>query len=198
MSKKENIFVRSLHELKSTRCLALTALLIAINIALDLLGLTIKLPPNLRIGFGFLCNAAVGMLFGPVVGMMSGVCTDVLGYFAGNLTMGAYFPGYTLTAITAGLFWGLWLYPRKLSVWRALGAKACINLFCNIGLNTLWLTLTGGKAMGVLLALRVPKNLIMLPFEVVLLYVGMKLVLRLYYALPGTVEAKRAAEKNTL
>ena len=128
MSKKENIFSRSLKELKSTRCLALTALLIAINIALDLLGLTIKLPPNLRIGFGFLCNAAVGMLFGPVVGMMAGVCTDVLGYFAGNLTMGAYFPGYTLTAIVGGLFWGLWLYPRKLSVWRAVGAKACINL----------------------------------------------------------------------
>ncbi len=197
MSKKENIFVRSLHELKSTRCLALTALLIAINIALDLLGLTIKLPPNLRIGFGFLCNAAVGMLFGPVVGMMAGVCTDVLGYFAGNLTMGAYFPGYTLTAITAGLFWGLWLYPRKLTVWRALGAKACINLFCNIGLNTLWLTMTGGKAMGALLALRVPKNLLMLPIETVLLYFGMKLVLRLYQTLPGK-DGAFAAKNNPL
>lgn len=197
MSKKENIFVRSLHELKSTRCLALTALLIAINIALDLLGLIIKLPPNLRIGFGFLCNAAVGMLFGPVVGMMAGVCTDVLGYFAGNLTMGAYFPGYTLTAITAGLFWGLWLYPRKLTVWRALGAKACINLFCNIGLNTLWLTLTGGKAMGALLALRVPKNLLMLPIETVLLYFGMKMVLRLYQALPGK-DGALAAKNNPL
>lgn len=197
MSKKENIFSSSLKELKSTRCLALTALLIAINIALDLLGLTIKLPPNLRIGFGFLCNAAVGMLFGPAVGMMAGVCTDVLGYFAGNLTMGAYFPGYTLTAIVAGLFWGLWLYPRKISVWRALGAKACINLFCNIGLNTLWLTLTGGKAMSVLFALRVPKNLLMLPIEAALLYFGMKLVLRLYYALPGTIETKRAAKKNS-
>ena len=196
MSKKENIFSSSLKELKSTRCLALTALLIAINIALDLLGLTIKLPPNLRIGFGFLCNAAVGMLFGPVVGMMAGVCTDVLGYFAGNLTMGAYFPGYTLTAIVGGLFWGLWLYPRKISVWRAVGAKACINLFCNIGLNTLWLTITGGKAMSVLLALRVPKNLLMLPIEAALLYFGMKLVLRLYYALPGTIETKCAAEKN--
>lgn len=197
MSKKENIFVRSLHELKSTRCLALTALLIAINIALDLLGLTIKLPPNLRIGFGFLCNAAVGMLFGPVVGMMAGVCTDVLGYFAGNLTMGAYFPGYTLTAITAGLFWGLWLYPRKLTVWRALGAKACINLFCNIGLNTLWLTMTGGKAMGALLTLRVPKNLLMLPIETVLLYFGMKLVLRLYQTLPGK-DGAFAAKNNPL
>ena len=46
MSKKQNIFVRSLHELKSTRCIAVTALLIAINITLDLLGLTIKLPPS--------------------------------------------------------------------------------------------------------------------------------------------------------
>lgn len=198
MSQKENIFSLSLKELKITRCLALTALLISINIALDLLGLTIKLPPNLRIGFGFLCNAAIGMLFGPVVGMMAGVCTDVLGYFAGNLTMGAYFPGYTLTAITAGLFWGLWLYPRKVSVWRAVGAKACINLFCNIGLNTLWLTITGGKAMGALLALRVPKNLIMLPIEAALLYVAMKLVLRLYRSLPGTVEVNHAAKNNSL
>ena len=75
MSKTPNIFVRSLRELRSTRCLAVTALLIAINVTLDLLGLSIKLPPNLRIGFGFLCNASIGMLFGPVVGMMAGVCT---------------------------------------------------------------------------------------------------------------------------
>ena len=32
MQKKQNIFVRSLRELKSTRCLAVTALLIAINL----------------------------------------------------------------------------------------------------------------------------------------------------------------------
>ena len=71
MSKTPNIFVRSLRELKSTRCLAVTALLIAINVTLDLLGLSIKLPPNLRIGFGFLCNASIGMLFGPGVDLGS-------------------------------------------------------------------------------------------------------------------------------
>lgn len=185
MPKKPNIFLRSLHELKSTRCLALTALLIAVNIALDLLGLTIRLPPNLRIGFGFLCNAAIGMLFGPSVGMLAGVATDVLGYFAGGFTMGGYFPGYTLTAILAGLFWGLWLYPRKATVWRAAGAKACINLFCNIGLNTLWLTITGGDAMRLLLATRVPKNLLLLPVEIALTYFGMKLVLKFYHMLPA-------------
>ena len=181
MSKTPNIFVRSLRELKSTRCLAVTALLIAINVTLDLLGLSIKLPPNLRIGFG------------PVVGMMAGVCTDVLGYFAGNLSMGAYFPGYTLTAVVGGLIWGLWLYPRKITVWRAIGAKTCINLFCNICLNTLWLTVTGGKAMSVLLVTRVPKNLILLPIEIVLVYFGMKLVNRIYGALPN---GKAAAENS--
>lgn len=185
MPKKQNIFLRSLRELKSTRCLALTALLIAVNIALDLLGLTIRIPPNLRIGFGFLCNAAIGMLFGPAVGMMGGIATDVLGYFAGNFTMGGYFPGYTLTAVVGGLLWGLWLYPRKVTVWRAIGAKACINLICNIGMNTLWLTITGGDAMRLLLATRVPKNLLLLPLEIALTYFGMKLVLKLYHMLPA-------------
>ena len=123
MSKTPNIFVRSLRELKSTRCLALTALLIAANLALDLMGLELRLPPDLKIGLGFLTNASVGMLFGPAVAMMAGVCTDLLGYFiGGGFTMGGYFPGYTLTAVTAGLFWGLWLYPRRVSVWRAICA----------------------------------------------------------------------------
>ena len=180
MSKTPNIFVRSLRELKSTRCLAVTALLIAINVTLDLLGLSIKLPPNLRIGFGFLCNASIGMLFGPVVGMMAGVCTDVLGYFAGNMSMGAYFPGYTLTAMVAGLIWGFWLYPNKPTLPRIIGAKVCINLFCNIGLNTLWLTITGGKAMSVLLAARIPKNILMLPIEIPLAYLVLRQVSRIY------------------
>ena len=164
MSKTPNIFVRSLRELRSTRCLAVTALLIAINVTLDLLGLSIKLPPNLRIGFGFLCNASIGMLF-----------------------------GHTLTAVVGGLIWGLWLYTRKITVWRAIGAKTCINLFCNICLNTLWLTVTGGKAMSVLLVTRVPKNLILLPIEIVLVYFGMKLVNRIYGALPN---GKTAAENS--
>ena len=52
--------------------------------------------------------------------------------------------------------------------------------------------------MSALLALRVPKNLLMLPIEAALLYFGMKLVLRLYHALPGTVETKHTAKNNSL
>ena len=196
MQKNPNIFIRSLRELKNVRCLALTALLIAVNITLDLLGLTIKLPPDLKIGFGFLTHAAIGMLFGPSVGMLAGVATDVLGYFAGGFTMGGYFPGYTLTAVAGGLLWGLWLYERRVTIGRAIGAKVCINLFCNIGLNTLWLTLVGGKAMGALLLVRVPKNLLMLPVEIFLLYFGMKLVDRFYKMLPAAPAKPCAAQQS--
>lgn len=190
--QKRNLFSRSLGELKHVRCLAIAAIFIAINIALDQLGLTVRLSADLRISFGFLTNAAIGMLFGPVVGIMAGISTDVLGYFiGGNAAMGAYFPGYTLTAAVGGLIWGLWLYPRKVTVWRVIGAKACINLVCNIGLNTFWLTLTSGDAMRVLLATRVPKNLLLLPIEVALLYFFMRQVERIDRALPA--QAGKAA-----
>ena len=47
--------------------------------------------------------------------------------------------------------------------------------------------------MSVLLVTRVPKNLILLPIEIVLVYFGMKLVNRIYGALPN---GKAAAENS--
>lgn len=178
--EKKNPYAGSLKNLKDVRCMAVTSLLIAMNICMDLLGLTIKVSPTLRIGFGFLCNATIGMLYGPVVGMLGGACTDILGYFAGNMSMGAYFPGCTLTAVVGGLIWGLWLYPARPTLPRVIGAKACINLICNIGLNTLWLSITGGKAMSALLLVRVQKNLILLPLEVMLAALVLKPVTNLF------------------
>lgn len=192
MSKIKNLFASSAAELRTPRCLTLTALLIALNVVMDLLNLRIQLTPELRVGFGFLCNATIGMLFGPVVGMTAGFCTDVLGYLV-NQGGGFYFPGYTLTAIVGGLIYGLWLYQpgrarvRMLSgegrlgrIVRVIGAKASINLFCNICLNTLWLTMTGGKALSLLLPARALKNVLLLPFECVLLFFVTEFALSIY------------------
>lgn len=189
MSKIKNLFAASAAELRTPRCLTLTALLIALNVAMDLLNLRVQLTPDLRITFGFLCNAVIGMLFGPVVGMTAGFCTDVMGYLV-NQGGGFYFPGYTLTAIVGGLLYGLWLYqparPRSLQdgrlgrIVRVVGAKASINLCCNIGLNTLWLTMTGGKALTLLLPARVLKNVLLLPLECVLLFFITEFALSLY------------------
>lgn len=196
MQNNDHIFMRSLRELKRVRCLALAAVLIALNIALDLLGVRIVLSPNLRISWGFLCNASVSMLFGPVVGIMTGFCTDVLGYFAGNFTMGGYFFGNTITAMVGGLIYGLWLYPRKISLPRVIGAKTCINVICNIGLNTYWLSLVRGEAMTVLLPARVAKNLLLLPLEILMMYAVLRIVDRVYRALPSSEPSQTTRMKQ--
>ena len=49
MEKQKNVFRRSLDELKSPRALVITAMLIALNLAMDLMGLKIYLTPELRV-----------------------------------------------------------------------------------------------------------------------------------------------------
>lgn len=160
-------FYYSAKEVKNLRTLIITAMLIGLNMVLD--RVSIQVTPDLRIGVGFLTSAMTGMLFGPIMGMIGGGITDILGCIL--YPRGAYFPGYTLTAIVAGLIWGLVLYRREIKIYHAFLAKGLINLFCNIGLNTLWRCVTEGQAMMAILPLRAGKNLILWPLESILLFV---------------------------
>ena len=165
---KENIFTQSARELKNPRVLTACALLVALKLVLDALNIRVTITPSLRITFGFLANAMVGMLFGPVPAMLAGGAGDVIGYML-NSGGGAYFPGFTLTAILAGLVWGLSLYQKRVTFLRAILTKGFINLFLNILLNSFWLKLLYNKGMWAELPLRIAKNITMLPIEALLL-----------------------------
>lgn len=178
MEEQKNVFRRSLDELKSPRALVITAMLIALNLVFDLMGLKIYITPETRISVGFVCNASVGMLYGPAVGMLTGFCTDFLGFLLSPNNPTGYFPGYTLTAIVGGLIYGLWLYKGRPSIARCIGAKLCVNFFCNIILNTLWSAILFKKGFWVLLPGRLIKNIFLLPFEVALLWIVANVVLR--------------------
>lgn len=178
LERRQNIFRRSLEELRRPRTLAVTALLIALNIVMDLMGLKIYLTPEMRVSVGFVCNASAGMLYGPVVGMMTGFCTDVLGFLLSPNNNAGYFPGYTLTAVVGGLIYGLTLYKGKPTLPRCIAAKLSVNLLCNICLNGLWSVIVYQKGFWVLLPGRLYKNLILLPFEVALLWLVANVVLR--------------------
>lgn len=178
MEKQKNVFRRSLDELKSTRAVIITAMLIALNLAMDLMGLKIYLTPELRVSVGFVCNASVAMLYGPTVGMMTGFSTDVLGFLLSPNNNAGYFPGYTLTAILGGLLYGLWLYKERPSIPRCIGAKLSVNILCNLLLNSFWSALLYNKGFWALLPGRLFKNLCLLPFEVLLLWVVANIVLR--------------------
>ena len=174
-------FQQSAQELHKTRTLAVTALFIAMNITMDAMNIRIQLTPQLRIEFAFLANAMVGMLFGPVVAMMAGAAGDLVGFLFNN-GGGAYFPGFTVTAVLAGLVWGIAFYRRPVSYRRAFCAKLVVNLLLNICLNSIWLKILYGKGLLADLPLRIFKNVAMLPLEALMLVAVSGIVLQAQFS----------------
>jgi len=160
----------------SAQTMAVTAMLIALNIILTRF-LSISLTEFMRLSFGFLPTAVAGYLLGPIPALAVGGMGDILGYLL-NPT-GPYHFGFTLTAMLAGITYGLLFYKRDVKLWRVLLAKLIIDLFFNIGLNTLWIHQLYGKAVMVLLPSRAYKNLFQYPVDAALLFATLLLLKRL-------------------
>ncbi|MDD4796269.1 MAG: folate family ECF transporter S component [Eubacteriales bacterium] len=172
----KDAFSSSAREFKSLRSLIVTALFIALSLVLD--SVSIYITPEIKIGVSFVAMALTAFLFGPVMGMAAGGVADVIGYVLNP--RGAYFPGFTLSAVLGGLVYGLFLYRRPAKLLPIFAAKLLINLFINLFLNTLWNALLGGKGFFVLMPARAVKNLLLWPVESFILYfvlVGMGKIL---------------------
>ncbi len=160
-------------ELRKPQALALAALLIALRVVLK--SVVIPVGESLYIYMGFLPNALSGMLFGPVVALISGAISDILG--AVLFPQGPFFPPFTLVEMLGSLLFALFLYRAPLSVWRAALAKLSVNLLCNITLTPILLSWMYGKAIRVYLIPRIAKNLLLFPLEAALLYTFLRVLL---------------------
>lgn len=158
------------------RRLCMMGVLLAMQVVMSRL-FNVQLSDSLRVNLGFLPNAVAGMLMGPFCGMLVAACADLLG--ATLFPSGAVFPGFTLTAALAGMNYGLWLYRRKDSLWRAALCILPVTLVCNIALNTLWLWMLQGSGVLATFPVRAVKNLAQYPVNVALLYLTMKLIRRM-------------------
>lgn len=86
---------------------------------------------------------------------------------------GSFFIGYTVTAGVAALIYGFLLYKKEEDTFtqkqftiRLILASILVTAIANIGLNTLWISITTGKAFMVLMSARIAKELIMVPIKV--------------------------------
>ena len=86
--------------------------------------------------------AVAGILLGPLCAGVVGALADVLG--AVLFPIGAYFPGFTLTAFLMGLCYGLFLKGKQ-SFPRILGAVAVHQLVLSLLLNSLWISVLYGS-----------------------------------------------------
>lgn len=154
--------------MKSSRTTTLwivyTGVLVALQIVLGNLVQIALLEKQMN--FGFLPIAAAAYLFGPVSAMIVAALGDVLGTLV--FGTGAYFPGFTLTALAVGCLYGFIMHQRY-QLWiarlsrshfanialRALLAAllaAVVYLF----LNSFWITFFVSKGYWLILLGRLP------------------------------------------
>lgn len=153
--------------MKKTRILVFLSLLVAMDVVLIHMVPVIQVD-IIRISFGFVPQSFSSMLFGPLIGGVGAVLGDIIGMIIAP--KGAYFPGFTLSALLTGIIYGLFLFRKPKTLLRITLAVLCITLFVDIGLNTYWLTILLGKGYMVMLPARIIKSAVMLPVQVSVIY----------------------------
>jgi ECF transporter S component (folate family) len=158
----------------TTEVIVITGFMTALSIVLSkLVSINISF---LRIGFGFLPIAVLAIMYGPVIAAIGYGLADLIG--AWLLPTGAFFPGFTVSAVLTGLIFGWVLYRREVTFVRALAASALVCLAVNLLLNTWWLTFIIGKGFKVLLVSRAVKEIVAIPVMSVMIVLIDRYVLR--------------------
>ena len=154
-----------MNENQNTSRLIVIAFFIALEIILTRF-LSIN-TPFLRIGFGFLPIAILGILYGPLWAGIAYAAGDILGMLI--FPSGAFFPGFTVSALLTGFTYGFFLYNKPITWTRVLLASSIVCLLINLGLDTIWLSILMDKAVIALLPARVVKSLVMIAVQVVMI-----------------------------
>ena len=170
-------------ELKSTKMLVITALLVALRIALK--PAAIPLGPQLNIQTATLATALGAMIFGPVVAIPAAMISDTIGFMI--WPTGDYFLPFMLTEIAGTMFYALFLYRAKVNPVRVMLARFCICFFVNVVLQQIiyawYYTYIGNPdgakeaIMGIMTLTRIFKNLAMFPVEAVVITLFLKVLI---------------------
>ncbi len=130
----------------------------------------------IRIGFGFIPVALAGIAFGPVYGALCGALGDILGMLI--FPQGAFFPGFTLTALLTGAVYGWMCGAQPISgsgglsaIVRLAAASSVVCVGLNLFLDTLWLQIMYGNGYIAVLIPRIVKCAVNIPIYTLILYV---------------------------
>ena len=158
-------------ELKDTKMLVVTALMIAIRIALK--PLAIPLGPQLSIQTAMLATALGAMI------------SDTIGFMI--YPTGDYFLPFMLTEIASTMIYAIFLYRAQVTPTRVMLSRFCIGFFVNVVLQQFiyawWYVYVGNpeeakeSILGIMTLSRILKNVCMFPLESVVLTLFLKMLL---------------------
>ena len=165
----------------STRMLTTLALLTAVEIVLSRF-LSIN-AWNIKIGFNFVPVVVAAILYGPLAAGIVAALGDFIGAIL--FPIGAYFPGFTLTAFLHGFIFGLFLH--KSQGWPQCIAAVGINQFIlSLFLNTLWISVLYDAPYVPLLATRVIQCILLTVVQLVMIRVISRVLVRYGKKVPTT------------
>ena len=129
--------------------------------------------PIVVISFGFIPKIIIATMFGPWWSMLLFGLADLIGALL--FPFGAYFVGYTASAVVSGFIYGIFLHrkkkiPAKTYLWKLIVACLLSNLICNLLLNSVWIYVTTKKAISVILPTRIVKELVTVPIYVAIMF----------------------------
>ncbi len=165
-----------MEKISKTKKIILSALLLAMTIVLArFLSINTQL---LVIGFSFVPMALSAIWLGPKYSAIICGLADLIGALL--FPFGTYFVGFTISAICKGLIYGLVLYKRgeeltgKELIIRLIIACVLVILFVNILMDAIWLVVMYNKAFIAVLSARVIPQLIMIPIQIITIFVLIK------------------------
>ena len=169
-------------EMKDIKMLVVTALMIALRIALK--PFAIYIGPQMAIQTATLATALGAMIFGPVVAIPAAIISDTIGFMI--FPTGDYFLPFALTEIAGTMIYALCLYRAKPSATRVIIARFFICFAVNVVLQQFifaWqYTYMGNpekakeSIMGIMTAARLFKNLFFFPIESIVITLFLKVL----------------------
>ncbi len=159
-------FKYSMQELKSVKNLSLIAVFMAIWMVLNLF--VVEVSSFLCISFEFISVFFVSAMFGPFVGAIFGFFGDLVCYFVHPI--GAFFIWYAVSVMIDGLIYGLILYKNIYTPKNVVFAQISRDIITNVILNSIFIWMQfGGNFFYMLIFVRIPKNIIKIPVNCLLM-----------------------------
>lgn len=161
-----------MQEMSKTKKMILSSLMITLSIVLSRF-LSIK-TPLLSISFAFVPTMLSGVWLGPKYTCAIAGISDIIGAIL--FPFGEFFIGFTISSVLSGLIYGAVLYKKqgeltaKQLIIRLIIVTILVTLFINTFLNTLWLVIMYDKAFFIVLGGRIIKELIMIPIEIITVF----------------------------
>lgn len=181
---KKNYWKDTTKFLSSTKKIVTLAMLFGLMMVCKMFSLPSGFS-NLGLSLTYLFFSLICLIYGPIAGFTIGFFSDILGYFLFDRSGLTFYFGYTLQAMMAGFIYGLAFYKSRITFFRCFVARLIVNLF----LNVIYGSLCFGDVMGYdfetiktyALIMELPKNLIYLVPQSILLFMFLKFVSPILY-----------------